>query len=810
MDSNDILDDKDNGPEVQINFPSSVMSRIEEMMGGTEQFDSAEFDAVAYINRVFPTEQSLSGVESAAARCEFHLAGVEHDIRRLVRAQAEQRDAGQKALVDAQRCIGELALQVADINKKAERSESMVREITSEIKQLDCAKSNLTAAITALNHLHMLVGGVDTLRNMTQSRQYKEIVLPMQAIMEVLQHFECYREIRELSTLRDQVTTIRQQLATQILADFKEAFTAGSKSGVSHRTLSEACGVVDILEPKVKTELLKWFINMQLQEYQHLFSAEQESAWISHVERRYAWLKRHLLTFEESTATLFPPPWRLSERITQQFCKITKTELSNLMASRRSEVDVKLLLYAIQKTYNFELLLHKRFTGTDLGAEPAEVSVDKPAFDSDSKDATSSDLNMEVSGPTGSAWIGLIGACFEPYLSLYVSSLDTNLAELMDRFVQDAKSSSSGGGGGGAASNNSGGAGGAVIASCADLFLFYKKCLVQCARLTTGEPMLELAGVFQKYLREYASSVLQGSLPRNGAASGLPLGVPSIVTNLHTLLRDENSDNRYTRYTKQEISKITSVITTAEYCLETTIHLEQKLKEKVSPGLSDKIDMTPEQDLFHKIISNCIQLLVQDLELASEPALQAMAKISWLHFDTVGDQSSYVTMIIMHLKNTVPNLRDNLSSSRKYFTQFCIRFANSFIPKFIQNIYKCKPISTVGSEQLLLDTHMLKTALLELPSIGSEVRRPAPATYTKVVIKLMTKAEMILKLVMAPLDGNLEGFVGQFVQLLPECTVAEFHKVLDMKGAKLSKAQQSSLDAFFKETCKNVNSEAGK
>lgn len=77
------------------------------------------------------------------------------------------------------------SFQVADINKKAERSESMVREITLEIKQLDCAKSNLTAAITALNHLHMLVGGVSALRTMTASRQYKEIVLPMQAIMEV-------------------------------------------------------------------------------------------------------------------------------------------------------------------------------------------------------------------------------------------------------------------------------------------------------------------------------------------------------------------------------------------------------------------------------------------------------------------------------------------------------------------------------------------------------------------------------------------------------------------------------------------------
>lgn len=202
-------------------------------------------------------------------------------------------------------------------------------------------------------------------------------------------------------------------------------------------------------------------------------------------------------------------------------------------------------------------------------------------------------------------------------------------------------------------------------------------------------------------------------------------------------------------------------------------------------------------------------MLVQDLELVCEPALQAMTKISWLNFDNVGDQSSYVTQIIMNLKNTVPILRDNLASSRKYFTQFCIRFANSFIPKFIQNYYKCKPISTVGSEQLLLDTHMLKTALLELPSMGSDVKRPAPAMYTKVVIKQMTKAEMILKLVMAPLDGNLEGFVAQFAQLLPESTIAEFHKVLDMKGAKLSKSQQAAADALFKETAR-VNSEGNK
>ena len=38
-----------------------------------------------------------------------------------------------------------------------------VKEITRDIKQLDHAKRNLTSSITTLNHLHMLVGGVDSL-----------------------------------------------------------------------------------------------------------------------------------------------------------------------------------------------------------------------------------------------------------------------------------------------------------------------------------------------------------------------------------------------------------------------------------------------------------------------------------------------------------------------------------------------------------------------------------------------------------------------------------------------------------------------
>ena len=98
----------------------------------------------------------------------------------------------------------------------------------------------------------------------------------------------------------------------------------------------------------------------------------------------------------------------------------------------------------------------------------------------------------------------------------------------------------------------------------------------------------------------------------------------------------------------------------------------------------------------------------------------------------------------------------------------CIQFVSSFIPKFISCVYKCKPLSPVGAEQLLLDTHSLKTALLDLPNLVEGSARPtarkAPAAFTKIVVKGMTRAEMILKVVMSPADPA--SFVEQYIRLV--------------------------------------------
>nr|XP_045745539.1 vacuolar protein sorting-associated protein 53 homolog isoform X3 [Mirounga angustirostris] len=664
----------------------------------------------------------------------------------------------------------------------------MVKEITRDIKQLDHAKRHLTTSITTLNHLHMLAGGVDSLEAMTRRRQYGEVANLLQGVMNVLEHFHKYMGIPQIRQLSERVKAAQTELGQQILADFEEAFPSqGTKRpGGPSNVLRDACLVANILDPRIKQEIIKKFIKQHLSEYLVLFQENQDVAWLDKIDRRYAWIKRQLVDYEEKYGRMFPREWYMTERIAVEFCHVTRTELAKIMRTRAKEIEVKLLLFAIQRTTNFEGFLAKRFSGctlTDgtlqkkLESPPPSTNPfleDEPAPEMEELAIEKGDLDQPKKPKApDNPFHGIVSKCFEPHLYVYIESQDKNLGELIDRFVADFKAQ-------GPPKPNTD-EGGAVLPSCADLFVYYKKCMVQCSQLSTGEPMIALTTIFQKYLREYAWKILSGNLPKTTSSSG-GLTISSLLK--------EKEGSEVAKFTLEELCLICSILSTAEYCLATTQQLEEKLKEKVDVSLIERINLTGEMDTFSTVISSSIQLLVQDLDAACDPALTAMSKMQWQNVEHVGDQSPYVTSVILHIKQNVPIIRDNLASTRKYFTQFCIKFANSFIPKFITHLFKCKPISMVGAEQLLLDTHSLKMVLLDLPSIGSQVVRKAPASYTKIVVKGMTRAEMILKVVMAPHEP-LVVFVDNYIKLLTDCNTETFQKILDMKGLKRS--EQSSM-----------------
>ncbi|XP_011811583.1 PREDICTED: vacuolar protein sorting-associated protein 53 homolog [Colobus angolensis palliatus] len=810
--------------EAVLQLTPEVQLAIEQVFPSQDPLDRADFNAVEYINTLFPTEQSLANIDEVVNKIRLKIRRLDDNIRTVVRGQTNVGQDGRQALEEAQKAIQQLFGKIKDIKDKAEKSEQMVKEITRDIKQLDHAKRHLTTSITTLNHLHMLAGGVDSLEAMTRRRQYGEVANLLQGVMNVLEHFHKYMGIPQIRQLSERVKAAQTELGQQILADFEEAFPSqGTKVLLCVSPSLEMTSILAELMPTPVTTQLSFLscplaaadpsaagsgqlggastglCNSRSDTVRSLTVTSllllttglvfdlhlHQVAWLDKIDRRYAWIKRQLVDYEEKYGRMFPREWCMAERIAVEFCHVTRTELAKIMRTRAKEIEVKLLLFAIQRTTNFEGFLAKRFSGctlTDgtlkkLESPPPSTNPfleDEPTPEMEELATEKGDLDQPKKPKApDNPFHGIVSKCFEPHLYVYIESQDKNLGELIDRFVADFKAQ-------GPPKPNTD-EGGAVLPSCADLFVYYKKCMVQCSQLSTGEPMIALTTIFQKYLREYAWKILSGNLPKTTTSSG-GLTISSLLK--------EKEGSEVAKFTLEELCLICSILSTAEYCLATTQQLEEKLKEKVDVSLIERINLTGEMDTFSTVISSSIQLLVQDLDAACDPALTAMSKMQWQNVEHVGDQSPYVTSVILHIKQNVPIIRDNLASTRKYFTQFCIKFANSFIPKFITHLFKCKPISMVGAEQLLLDTHSLKMVLLDLPSIGSQVVRKAPASYTKIVVKGMTRAEMILKVVMAPHEP-LVVFVDNYIKLLTDCNTETFQKILDMKGLKRS--EQSSM-----------------
>ena len=67
------------------------------------------------------------------------------------------------------------------------------------------AKKNLTASVRTLNHVHMLLSGLESLSGLVRQRRYDEIANLLPGILNVLHHFHPYMAVPQIKELADQV-----------------------------------------------------------------------------------------------------------------------------------------------------------------------------------------------------------------------------------------------------------------------------------------------------------------------------------------------------------------------------------------------------------------------------------------------------------------------------------------------------------------------------------------------------------------------------------------------------------------------------
>eukprot|EP00049_Salpingoeca_infusionum_P007666 m.124645 g.124645 ORF g.124645 m.124645 type:complete len:849 (-) comp13779_c0_seq3:48-2594(-) len=811
---------EEDGTEFQLE--PEVEAVIQELFPCDDPLDDPDFDPIQYINTLFPNEQALSSLDETMLRLRKKVRVLDHEIQSSIRGQIAGGD-GQQSLGEAQEGMHELMERIKDIKVKAETSERMVQEITQDIKSLDNAKQNLTASILTLNHLHMMYDGVERLTELTEQRCYRDAANLLAAVLNVQQHFADYTHIPQVRELMLRVDGISKQLASQVTHELKLAFRTPEPdtTDLSATQISEACLVFSALSQEKRTAIRTFLIGVHLKSYTKSF-ADEDNAWLDKVDRRYAWFRRMMTGYKNHGAVIFPQNWSMAFRLAQQFCEMTVEQLNTQLQRRRTELDVKLLLHGIQKTAQFEQWLNATFKPSkddndlqqELAAQAAaQVQAGKlhkldsaeaeagaaDAGEHDADDFAQSEADVvrakyaqpktKQSNPT--YFTNAVGKVFEKYMSVYLDAQDAQLTSMITKdfkaglvfLDQDT------------ADEEDDTVGAKVLASAGDMFVFFRNCMLQCASITTGEKMHALYLIFKKHIQQYADIILKATLPKG---SGLP-----------SLLLKEGE----LKLTAEEMYAVCSILNTADYCHDTIGQLAEKLQDRLDAPYNAQVDLTPEQDMFYEITSTCTQALVRALETLCEPPLNVMIKTKWEATEEVGDTSLFVSTIGKSITSVVPRVRRYCGGNRKFFTSFCLKFVSSYVPKVLTAIKKCRGVTPVAAEQLLLDMQSLKKALLDMPSTKALVPRKAPATYTKTVTRGLQKIEVILKMLQNPHDPRTsqatpEMFVRDFLEMFGgEEGVAGFQNVLEMKGLKKSEIQPLTA-AFTKATGSGVDGEA--
>jgi hypothetical protein len=744
------------GITAPLRFSNTLEAAIKEVLPAQDSFDDADFDPTAHINKLFPTEDSLAGVEPHMAELQEQMKSMDEEILQTVRMQTSAGSSARRDLEQGKQSVQELFLKVRDIKAKADASEQMVHEICRDIKSLDFAKRHLTQTITALKRLQMLVTAVEQLDVMARERMYAEAANLLQAVNQLLVHFDTYVGIQKIDDLREQIGTIRTALRTQVFEDFNQLSADNSTVAPQHaqfETLVGACAVVDALGYECRKEMVAWFSGWQFAPYKHMFQPYGEAGTLDKTELRYAWHRQLLKTYDSSFANLFPPSWRVAHAITCDFCTISQKHLEEILDQSRGSLDVAVLTHALQKTTEFEVEMHNRFRIDAMASSPPDVSDEAGG-------PSAADPTKSGAEPTLPPIIKLISSAFDSYMGIYVSLEDKALDDMSTKML---------------ASENwvvtpSGRADSRVFDSSKELFINLRRSFKRATPLHMSHVLCDLHKVWGRHLKAYAKKVLE-QLPNVKQPAD-----PSLPPECNIDIVMQN--------------RVCAVVNTCEYCHETTGQLEESIIKSITEEtFKEQVDLSPVQEEFHNVVTAGMKVLVAALESRAAPYLKQMCKVSWTEIDEIGeDTSPYMQELVAQTRDLMPQLGESLHPL--YVRFFCDKFVASFVPRLIGNIYRCRRIGEVGAQQMQLDVGTLKQTLLDLPTLG---QANATNAYTKLVASEVHKAEQLLKLVQTP-EELLETTVEEMSKE-KDAGVIDLQRILELKGLKKD-VQDRMLDSM--------------
>ena len=657
--------------------------------------------------------------------------------------------------------VGKIIQLISNIKENTDTNETTVKLICNDIKNLDNARNNITITISSLTKLIMLITGIEKLESFVKAKQYKEAANAIAASNDIMEYFKEYRHVTQVNSLYQKKDSLCNSLLNTICEELKSDI--GLLPANSDR-LYDACLAVNAIGDKAIAEVKTWFTQYKLAPYESLFDPKAEKPIeFNETEKRFEWIKRALKEYDRLYDEVFPPSWGFKSQLCQEFCRITKLQLNEILMMNVEgikNIEVEVLVKVLNSTISFEKSLNEylisiyplteeekknnsNFLDISVIEEIQSKYMDTKKVRNPNRKDPNNKPHYRLFRVTG-----VISESFEPYMNSYVTNEEKKIKEIILNLVQNDRIE------------------GKLYVSSLYLFNNIKQAMSRCLTFSKSKTFFDLCIKFKEIFLFYIEKILNTKF---------------------TLNFYSNEINKNKNLKQNDFTPICYLINTCDYCITTIGALTSSVQEKIEEKYQNNISYDDIVGKFREIYKKCFDLLSTDLKNSVESQLQAgIVKKNWVLANGTPHDTNAFVIGISKILNDEFNLIKNILQE-----EFLCHYLN-VVPKIISEslivyLYKIKKIDEVGAQEIYTNIGELKNIILNLYYV---VVKPVPG-QNKENDSRYNCLNMILKKEMSRVENRLKTlgsivaeFGNAYKNFVEDKSREDFDKLLQLRGIR--------------------------
>ena len=740
----------------QIEISPEFYQLLKQYTGSQDPLEDPNFDVAAYLNEKFPDFKSLDNINDLIEKFEKEIVELDEEIDGLMCERATYNDELKNYMQELNNDVGKIIQLISNIKQNTDTNETTVKLICNDIKNLDNARNNITVTISSLTKLIMLITGIEKLESFVKEKQYKEAANAIAASNDIMEYFKEYRHVTQVNSLYQKKDALCNSLLNTICDELKNDINLLPQN--SDR-LYDACLAVNAIGDRAIGEIKTWFTQYKLAPYEKMYDPKIENAIeFKDTEKRFDWLKRALKEYDKLYDDVFPPSWGFKSQLCQEFCRITKLQLNEILMMNVEgikNIEVEVLVKVLNSTISFEKSLNEYLiseypdTDDNIKSNFLDMNVIEEIRTKYSEAKSNKKNGRKDPNPKPRyrlfRVIGIISESFEPYMNSYVTNEEKKIKDIIINLVQNDRIE------------------GKLYVSSLYLFNNIKQAMSRCLTFSKSKTFFDLSIKFKDIFLFYIEKILNQKFNLNFYS---------------------NEINKNKNLKQADFTPICYLINTCDYCITTIGALTSSVQEKIEEKYQNNISYDDIVGKFREIYKKCFDLLSTDLKNSVEVQLQfGIIKKNWVLGTSGGKDTNAFVIGISKILNDEFNFIKNILQE-----EFLCHYLN-VVPKIISELlinylYKIKKIDESGAQEIYTNIGELKNIILNLYYI---VVKPVPGQNKEndsrynclnmILKKEMSRVENRLK----TLGSNVTEFGNAYKNFVEDKSREDFDKLLQLK-----------------------------